>query len=251
MNRLMKQMTAAGFNSVFVGIETPDDESLTECGKTQNHHRNLLDSVKKLHQAGLQVMGGFIVGFDSDTPTIFKRQVEFIQKSGIVTAMVGLLQAPYGTQLYKRMEEEGRLTNEMTGDNVDGTTNIVPKMDFNLLKDGYLEILDQIYSPRMFYERVKTFLESYVPRRKRLCCTFEEIYRLLSARYSSWASAEKSVNTTGACSSGLIHLPREIPAGHHHVDLRTSLHESPRTARTCVISLPSQGGAQVRKTLRR
>lgn len=160
-DELMEMMVQAGFKSVFVGIETPDEDSLTECHKTQNKNRNLLESVKRLQRAGLQVMGGFIVGFDSDTITIFQRQIDFIQKSGIVTAMVGLLQAPHGTMLYKRMKREGRLQREMTGDNTDGTTNIIPKMDIEVLKDGYRRILDDIYSPKLFYERVRNFLKEY------------------------------------------------------------------------------------------
>jgi len=160
---LMHMMVSAGFKSVFVGIETPDETSLEECRKTQNKGRNLVESVRRLHQKGLQVMGGFIVGFDSDTPSIFQRQIEFIQESGIVTAMVGLLQAPYGTRLYSRMQQEGRLTDDMTGDNVDGSTNIIPKMDLTLLKRGYDQILSSIYGPKLFYERVKTFLEQYQP----------------------------------------------------------------------------------------
>jgi radical SAM superfamily enzyme YgiQ (UPF0313 family) len=161
--QLMAMMVAAGFKSVFVGIETPDEISLEECHKVQNKGRNLVESVRRLHQKGLQVMGGFIVGFDADTPSIFQRQIEFIQEAGIVTAMVGLLQAPYGTRLYSRMEQEGRLTDEMTGDNVDGSTNIIPKMDITLLKRGYDQILSNIYGPKLFYERVKTFLEHYQP----------------------------------------------------------------------------------------
>jgi len=158
---LMNLMVTAGFRSVFVGIETVDEVSLAECNKTQNKNRNLVDSVKRLHARGLQVMGGFIVGFDSDTPSIFQRQIEFIQESGIVSAMVGLLQAPYGTRLYDRLEKEGRLLDEMTGDNVDGTTNIIPKMDIELLKNGYQEIMSSIYGPKLFYERVRTFISSY------------------------------------------------------------------------------------------
>ncbi|MEN6409948.1 MAG: B12-binding domain-containing radical SAM protein [Anaerolineaceae bacterium] len=160
---LMALMTAAGFISVFVGIETPDEESLTECHKSQNKNRDLIASVKRLQQRGLQVMGGFIVGFDSDTPSIFQRQIEFIQKSGIVTAMVGLLQAPYGTQLYDRLEKEGRLVKEMSGNNADGSTNIVPMMNADLLNEGYREIIRDIYSPKLFYERVRTFLKEYNP----------------------------------------------------------------------------------------
>jgi len=106
---LLSLMTHAGFDTVFVGIETPNESSLVECSKTQNKGRDLVESVKQLQRAGLQVQGGFIVGFDNDTPSIFQQQIDFIQKSGIVTAMVGLLQAPPGTRLYERLAREGRL----------------------------------------------------------------------------------------------------------------------------------------------
>ena len=175
---LMDLMRRAGFKSVFVGIETPDEDSLQECHKMQNKNRNLVDSVKALQRNGLQVMGGFIVGFDSDTPSIFQRQVDFIQKSGIVTAMVGLLQAPYGTQLYERLRQQGRLLDEMSGDNVDGSTNIVPKMDMDLLKNGYRQILNQIYSPHPFYERVKTFLREYQPSQVQAQLDIQDILAL-------------------------------------------------------------------------
>ncbi len=180
---LMNLMVAAGFRSVFVGIETVDEISLTECHKTQNKGRNLVESVKLLHSRGLQVMGGFIVGFDSDTPSIFQRQIEFIQESGIVSAMVGLLQAPYGTRLYDRLEKEGRLLDEMTGDNVDGTTNIIPKMDIELLQKGYQEIMSSIYGPQMFYERVRTFLSSYKVETSSVKLEFTEIRAFFRSVY--------------------------------------------------------------------
>jgi radical SAM superfamily enzyme YgiQ (UPF0313 family) len=161
--QLMAMMAEAGFNCVFVGIETPDEDSLAECNKFQNRGRDLVQSVKRLHREGLQVQGGFIVGFDSDTPSIFQRQIDFIQASGITTAMVGLLQAPTGTKLYKRLKGEGRLRGQSSGDNVDGSTNIVPKMNLETLREGYRMILDQIYSPKLYYERVKTFLREYRP----------------------------------------------------------------------------------------
>ena len=121
---LLAMMVKAGFDSVFIGIESPDDACLTECHKTQNRNRDLLQSVKTIHQAGLQVMGGFIVGFDSDTHSIFQRQIDFIQQSGIVAAMVGMLQAPPGTRLFDRLKRENRVVSSFSGDNVDGTTNI-------------------------------------------------------------------------------------------------------------------------------
>lgn len=160
-DELLRLMAEAGFNTVFVGIETPSEASLLECSKYQNRNRDLIDSVKTIQRAGLQVQGGFIVGFDSDTSSIFQQQIDFIQRSGIVTAMVGLLQAPYGTRLYERMKSEGRLSEEMTGDNADGSTNIVPKMGLEQLRQGYRRLLDQIYAPRPYYARVRTFLREY------------------------------------------------------------------------------------------
>jgi radical SAM superfamily enzyme YgiQ (UPF0313 family) len=161
--KLIEMMTTAGFKSIFVGIETPDDGSLEECHKSQNLRRDLAESVNILQRNGLQVMGGFIVGFDNDTSTIFRKQVDFIQRTGIVTAMVGLLQAPYGTKLYQRMSDEGRILHEMTGDNADGSTNILPKMGIEKLNAGYKRLLMGLYEPKFFYQRVKTFLSVYKP----------------------------------------------------------------------------------------
>lgn len=133
----------------FIGncIETPDDACLAECRKFQNKDRNLLADVRRIQQADLEVQGGFIVGFDHDQPSIFQRQIGFIQQSGIVTAMVGLLQAPPGTRLHERMRNEGRLRGQSSGDNVNGTTNILPKMDLDVLRQGYRNILRHILPP--------------------------------------------------------------------------------------------------------
>lgn len=164
---LMKQMIQAGFESVFVGIETPDDQALKECHKFQNTNRDLIASVDRIQKFGLKVRGGFIVGFDSDSPTIFERQIEFIQKSKIVTAMVGMLNAPRGTRLYERLQQEGRLLKESTGDNTDFSTNIIPTMGYEKLAEGYQYLVNGIYSPGLYYERVKGFLKQYQPREKR------------------------------------------------------------------------------------
>jgi radical SAM superfamily enzyme YgiQ (UPF0313 family) len=162
---LMRLMVAAGFDVVFIGIETPNDESLVECTKHQNQNRDLVASVKRLHQIGLEVQGGFIVGFDSDPESIFQTQIDFIQRSGIVTAMVGLLNAPTGTRLYQRLKAEGRLLSSSTGNNTDFSLNFIPKMDYDRLIGGYKHILDTIYSPREYYERIRTFLQVYIPPR--------------------------------------------------------------------------------------
>lgn len=156
---LMNMMVEAGFDSVFIGIETPDEDSLTECCKNHNKNRDMLQDIKRIHRSGLQVMGGFIVGFDSDTPSIFQRQIDFIQKSGIVTAMVGMLQAPPGTKLFERLDLEKRIFTEFSGDNVDGRTNIIPAMGLDKLIDGYHAIMKQIYSPRKYYQRVRCILK--------------------------------------------------------------------------------------------
>lgn len=172
---LIKMMTASGFKSIFVGIETPDDASLEECHKSQNLRRDLAESVNILQTNGLQVMGGFIVGFDNDNASIFRKQVDFIQKTGIVTAMVGMLQAPYGTKLYERMVDEGRILHEMTGDNADGSTNILPKMGIEALNAGYRRLIKGLYEPRFFYQRVKTFLKVYKPAQAPVAIKVEEI----------------------------------------------------------------------------
>lgn len=160
---LLALVVEAGFNTVFIGIETPDDAGLAECNKRQNRGRDLLADVRTIQRAGLQVQGGFIVGFDNDTPDVFRRMVEFIQESGIVTAMVGILNAPCNTRLYERMKREGRLLGEMTGDNADGTTNIVPSMGLEELREGYRGILRDLYAPGPYYRRVRTFLREYRP----------------------------------------------------------------------------------------
>ncbi|MCJ8499288.1 B12-binding domain-containing radical SAM protein [Desulfatitalea alkaliphila] len=158
---LMEMMVRAGFDSVFIGIESPDAQSLAECRKTQNRDRDLLENVRRIQKAGLQVSGGFIVGFDCDTPSIFQRHIDFIQQSGIVTAMVGLLQAPPGTRLFDRLLRENRVTGPISGDNVDGTTNIVPKMGMAPLIEGYRSIMAHIYAPRHYYQRVRTLLKAF------------------------------------------------------------------------------------------
>lgn len=177
--QLMDLMAAAGFISVFVGIETPDEEGLVECHKTQNTRRNLIDSVHKIQEQGIQVMAGFIVGFDSDKHNIFQKQYDFIQESGIITAMVGLLQAPYGTQLFSRLKSEGRIIEGMTGDNADGTTNIRTKLDTAILKSGYRKLMKELYAPVPFYRRIRTFLLRWNPKSRSIVIQKNEISALL------------------------------------------------------------------------
>ncbi len=169
---LMHLMVEAGFNRVFIGIESPNEESLVECNKLQNNGRDLAESVRKIQNHGFEVQGGFIVGFDSDPLSIFRSQINFIEKTGIVTAMVGLLNAPRGTRLYQRLKKEDRLLTDMSGDNTDCSLNFVPKMNRRALIEGYKHILNTIYAPKQYYRRIATFLAEYKPPKLRIMNAF-------------------------------------------------------------------------------
>lgn len=180
---LMDLMIEAGFVSVFLGIETPDEDSLTECGKFQNKNRDLMFCVKKIQRKGMEVQGGFIVGFDNDKPSIFERQIKFIQNSGIVTAMVGLLCALRETRLYSRLKKDGRLLKEASGDNISCSINFIPKMNQEVLISGYKRIINTIYSPKCYYQRVINFLEEHRPLKKKFYFHF---YHLKALFKSIW-----------------------------------------------------------------
>lgn len=164
---LMDLMVQAGFNKVFLGIETPEEESLKECGKHQNLRQSLSGAVRTILANGIAVMGGFIIGFDHDRPDIFDKQYRFIQDNGIVTAMVGLLSVIPTTRLYKRLEKEGRLLLDFkhSGDNThaDGSLNFIPKLDREWLIENYRKLMTRLYEPKNYYDRIKRFLELYRP----------------------------------------------------------------------------------------
>jgi len=154
-------MVETGFMSTFIGIETPVKLSLQACNKVLNKNRDLLLSVKKIQYAGMLVSGGFIVGFDTDTSSVFQRQIDFIQQSGIVSAMVSLLNAPKNTRLYEQLETEKRITEEATGNNTDLSMNFKPKMNYHDLLDGYKSIIRNIYSTKPYYKRLRQLLSNY------------------------------------------------------------------------------------------
>ena len=170
-DELIDLMVKASFDSVFVGLETPNEASLKECSKMQNISLDVEAAIKKLQKAGLEVLGGYIIGFDSDDESIFSRQIKFIQETGVVTAMVGLLQALPNTKLWQRLKEENRLADCSTGNNTDGSLNFIPAMDRNTLMEGYRKLVKTIYSPKYYYQRVSRFLENYnkpATRKKRI-----------------------------------------------------------------------------------
>jgi radical SAM superfamily enzyme YgiQ (UPF0313 family) len=148
-DELMDAMRQAGFTSVFVGIETPTPAALVATKKKQNVRQEdpeyPLHAVHTLQQYGFEVMGGFILGLDGDTPEVFDLHIRFIQQAAIPLAMEGLLTVLKGTDLYYRMERAGRLRGDTTGDNLDTSLNFVPEMPEALLKAGYKRVLNTIY----------------------------------------------------------------------------------------------------------
>jgi radical SAM superfamily enzyme YgiQ (UPF0313 family) len=163
---LMQLMKDAGFTAVFLGIETPDECSLVANHKEQNTRRDMLESIALIQRYGMEVMGGFILGFDTDKEDVFDRLVEFIQKSAIPIAMVGLLEAMPGTQLFRRLGSEGRILSKGNGNNTDCHLNFLPRMNAARLVEGYRNVLSRIYGCDAYYERVKLFLSRCEPRQQ-------------------------------------------------------------------------------------
>lgn len=178
---LIELMISAGFSKVFVGIETPEETCLVECNKMHNRNRDLLASIRVIQNYGMEVYGGFIVGFDNDPPGIFQRQIDFIQESGIITAMVGLLNAPRLSRLHKRLEKEGRITYQFSGDNTNCSMNFIPAMDKNELMTGYKKILNNIYSAKPFSERVINFMKHFDPPAVENFFSFNKIMALFKS----------------------------------------------------------------------
>lgn len=212
---LLQQMEDAGFRRVFLGIETPVEESLKEAQKGQNTRRDLLDSVHKIQSYGMEVMAGFILGFDNDPEDIFDLQIDFIRESAIPLAMVGLLSALPDTQLWRRLEKEGRLEGTHSGNNTDGSLNFVPKMDRDLLIAGFERVLRNIYSPNEYYRRALDCLSRFhadriEPRQSSLLSDLKALYKLFAtlgvrdrARWTFWKY----------CFDLVRFHPRDIPHG--------------------------------------
>ncbi len=158
--KLLAQIIASGFQWIFVGIETPEKEALKETRKNQNVNGSLLDRVRVLQTAGLLVFGGFILGFDHENDDIFDRQIDFIREAAIPSAMVGQLGALPKTPLLARIEREGRLLHSLTDENGFGPyfSNFKTKLPFETIMRGQLRILESIYEPRAYFDRL---LEAY------------------------------------------------------------------------------------------
>lgn len=199
-DELMQLMIEANFAQVFVGIESPNEKSLDECNKLPNKNRDMIDSVRRMQNRGLEVTGGFIIGFDNDPSSIFESQIDFIQKSGIVVAMVNLLNVPRGSRLYYRLKEENRLVSEGHGNTTDGSINFIPKMNYEMLINGYKHVLDTLYSPEYYYKRIQRFYEEYRPQLK----------RNTNLQYVYIISLIKSVWILGIVESSRLHFWKTI-----------------------------------------
>lgn len=162
-DELLLLMQKAGFSTVFIGIETPSIKSLEECGKFHNKNRDMVKDIKKIYNYGMEVYGGFIIGFDNDDETIFDTQFKFIQETGIVVAMMGLLTALPGTRLYKRLKSENRIISDSSGNNIDFELDFVPKMEKEFLISEYKKLLSSLYNVKNYYDRIFNFLKEYKP----------------------------------------------------------------------------------------
>ncbi len=227
---LLDLFVAAGFKKVFIGIESPQEESLRECRKVQNTKRDLIAAIRLLHNRGVEVMGGFIVGFDNDSESIFERQRRFIQEAGVVTAMVGMLTALPGTRLFTRLTREGRMLGNSTGNNLDAILNFIPSLDSGVLTQGYRRLVKELYTPREYYRRVLNFLRDYRPSAPHARVRPRELLSLLrsfwvigvtrSGRWHFWAFVWKSWLFHRRAFSEAIELAIR---GHHFRTIAASL----------------------------
>lgn len=227
---LCSLMVQAGFKKVFVGIETPDAAALEECHKVQNRNRDLMSAVQTLQKAGLQVMAGFIVGFDSDRSDIFKRQFEFIQRSGVALAMVGLLTALPQTRLWQRLKREGRLETVSSGNNTDAELNFKPKLNRDFLQNGYRELVKKLYEPGSYYQRIRTFLKSHRPTGPRLHLSRADVLAFVKATLILGVWYRGRVGYWRLVIGTLLRRPRQFPLaielaimGHHFRRVAQSL----------------------------
>ncbi len=193
---MMQQMLDAGFGSIFIGIETPDEKTLIACRKKQNAKRSMIDNVKYLQESGFEVMAGMIVGFDTDEPDIFDRQIEFLQESGIVLSILGMLNAPPGTELFDKMKAQNRLVNHTWY--FEGATNIIPKMDPELLFSGFNKVVSYLYGSEGFYIRTRKFLSTYkvpeVHKNSKFVFRFSMIKILFKALYTLGIKDENRIH---------------------------------------------------------
>lgn len=231
---LLSLMRAARFNRVFVGIETPVQECHRAAGKMHNVKADLPGCVRRIQEHGMEVMGGFILGFDQDPPEIFEKMIAFIREAAIPVSMVGLLNALPNTRLWRRLSEEGRILQESIGDNTSALLNFIPKMNPEALLAGYREVLASIYSPAEYFERAQAMLSRLgnMPKPRLVFSDFLALFRSfirqgIFARYrvAYW----RFLSRTLLRRPGLLGLAVTLAVmGHHFFTLTSRMESEPR-----------------------
>lgn len=160
-DELLDLLKEASFHELFIGIETPHAETLLQVRKKNNLHIDLYEAVQKIQSKGIEVMGGFILGFDTDPEDIFDSMINFIQKAAIPQAMIGLLNAVPNSTFYRRMEQDGRISGESSGDNLSFASNLISVMPKEKLIDGFKHVVSEIYKPENYFQRVLTLIKRF------------------------------------------------------------------------------------------
>lgn len=232
-DELLSLMRSARFNKVFVGIETPSAECNRAAGKMQNVKADLLGSVRRIQESGMEVMGGFIVGFDQDSPEVFERQIDFIRDAAIPVSMVGLLTALPNTRLWRRLSEEGRILRQSMGNNTDALLNYMPRMNPEALLAGYRKVLASIYSPSEYFERALTLL-SRLGSRPRTRLVFSDYVALFRSFVRQGVIARYRVAYWRFIGRAFRLAPRHMGAaftlaimGHHFFTLARRMQSKP------------------------
>jgi len=230
---LLSLMRAARFNKVFIGIETPSAECNRAAGKMQNVTTDLLQSVRRIQEWGMEVMGGFIVGFDQDSPEVFEKQIDFIREAAIPVSMVGLLTALPNTRLWRRLSEEGRILRESMGNNTDALLNYIPRMNPEALLAGYRNVLASIYSPSEYFERAQELL-SRLGTRPKTPRVFSDYLGLLRSFVRQGIFARYRVTYWKFIGKTFRHTPRHLGLavtlaimGHHFFTLARQMQSKP------------------------
>lgn len=160
-DELLDLLKEARFHELFIGIETPHAETLLQVRKKNNIHIDLYEAVQNIQSRGIEVMGGFILGFDTDPDDIFDSMINFIQQAAIPQAMIGLLNAVPNSTFYKRMEKDGRISGESSGDNLSFESNLISVMPKEKLIDGFKHVISEIYKPENYFQRVLTLIKRF------------------------------------------------------------------------------------------
>jgi radical SAM superfamily enzyme YgiQ (UPF0313 family) len=189
---LMAAMVEANFMYVFLGIESPSAEALKSTKKFQNLRRDNLEQIRIIQESGLWVLGGFIVGFDSDDETIFDRQREFIEKAAITWAMAGMLQAPPTTPLYDRMKKEGRLFEDSQATSNFSAPNFRTVMPLDTLLNGLSGLLFDLYTPEAYFQRAWRSLQLWQTKPTQKPPDLPMSYNLRLLAHSMWTQGVRS-----------------------------------------------------------